>query len=99
MRPLQTQKLLTLIAPNELRPLIIDTLRECGIGGYTLWPASGAGASGIRSGFFDADSNVLIEIILSEPNLQSVLERMESLMDGGYRLKVLVTDIQVLTRK
>jgi len=99
MRPLEHKKLLTIIAPRELQRLIIDTLRERGIGGYTVVSATGAGASGLRSGVFDSDSNVLIYIILSEARLMTVLEDIDALMRGGYRLKALVSDIAILPRK
>lgn len=99
MRPLEHKKRLTLIVPNELRPLIINTLRDCDTRGYTMWSASGAGTSGIQSGVFDADSNMVIEVILAEQHLTTVLEHIQALMDGGYRLRALVSDISVLPRK
>lgn len=99
MRALEHKKLLMLIAPNELRQLILDTAQECGVGGYTFWSATGAGATGIRSGAFASDSNVIIEIILSEQRLNTLLERIQALMDAGYRLKALVFDMAMLPRR
>lgn len=99
MRPLEQKKLLTLIAPRELQRLAIETLHGCGIGGYTVVPATGAGTTGLQSGFLDCDSNVLIYVIMSEERLMRVLEAIDRLMSAGYRIKALVTDIALLPRK
>lgn len=99
MRPLEHKKLLTLIAPREFQRLLIETLKKREIGGYTVVPATGAGASGLRSGLLSSDSNVLIYVIISEARLQLVLEDLDALMRGGYRLKALVSDIAILPRK
>jgi len=99
MRPLEHKKLLTLIAPREFQRLLVDTLQKREVGGYTIVPATGAGASGVRSGLLASDSNVLIYVIISEARLQLVLEDLDELMRGGYRLKALVSDIAILPRK
>lgn len=99
MRALEHKKLLTLITSRELQRLVLDTARRCGVGGYTIVPASGAGASGVQTGILDSDSNVVIYIILSEPRLLNLLAEIERLMDAGYRVKALVSDIAMLPRK
>lgn len=99
MRALEHKKLLTLITSRELQRLVLDTARRCGVGGYTVVPASGAGTSGVQTGILDGDSNVLIYIILSEPRLMNLLAEIEKLMDAGYRVKALVSDIAMLPRK
>lgn len=99
MTPLEDKKLLTIIAPSELQELVLQTVRRCGVGGYTMVPATGSGASGLRTGAFASDTNTLIYIIMSEPRLVDVLENLEGLMRMGYRLKALVSDIAILPRK
>lgn len=99
MRTLEHKKLLTLITSRDLQRLVIDTARRCGVGGYTVVPASGAGASGVQTGILDSDSNVVIYIILSEPRLMTLLAEIDGLMDAGYRVKALVSDIAILPRK
>jgi len=99
MRTLEQKKLLTLITSRDLQRLVIDTARRCGVGGYTVVPASGAGASGVQTGILDSDSNVVIYIILSEPRLMTLLAEIDALMDAGYRVKALVSDIAILPRK
>ncbi|MCD8515156.1 MAG: hypothetical protein LRY31_03760 [Burkholderiaceae bacterium] len=99
MRALQPQKLLILIAPRNLQRLLIDTAKRCGIGGYTAVQATGAGDSGLQSGFLDCDSNVMIHIILSEAMLETLLPEIDELMDTGYPVKVMVSDVAVLPRK
>jgi len=99
MRPLEHKKLLTIIAPREFQRLIVEALKTREVGGYTIVPATGAGASGLRSGLLGADANVLIYVILSERRLEGVLDDLDALMRGGYRLKALVSDIAILPRK
>lgn len=99
MRTLEHKKLLTLITSRDLQRLVIDTASRCGVGGYTVVPASGAGAGGVQTGILDGDSNVVIYIILSEQRLMTLLAEIDRLMDAGYRVKALVSDIAILPRK
>jgi hypothetical protein len=98
-RPLEYKKLLTVIAARELEKMIIEAARGRGVGGYTIVEASGAGASGIQTGMFDVDSNILIYIILSEARLLKLLEDLDEMMRRGHRLKAIVSDIAILPRK
>ena len=99
MRRLQPKKLLTIITSRAFERMIIAALRKRGVGGYTVVQASGAGASGIQSGMFDNDSNILIYIILSEARLVTLLDDFDDMMNRDYRIKVIVTDISILPRK
>lgn len=99
MRRLQQKKLLTIITSRSFEKIIIEALRRRGVGGYTVVQASGAGASGIQSGMLDGDSNILIHVILSEPRLVTVLDDLEGMMNRGYRIKAIATDISILPRK
>ena len=99
MKSLVPKKLLTIITAREFEAMIIDAARRREVGGYTVVQASGAGASGIQSGMLDIDSNILIYIILSEPRLLALLEDLEDMMQRGYRLKAIVSDIAILPRK
>jgi PII-like signaling protein len=99
MRSLETKKLLTLIASNQLEEMILKQMTQHDIGGYTVVRAHGAGASGIQSGMLDFDANILVYIIMSEARLERVLVDIDKMMDKGYRIKALVTDIDILPRK
>ena len=99
MRKLEQKKFLTIITAQQLEKMILDRLRKYEIGGYTIVTAHGAGASGVQSGMLDIDTNILIYIILSDPRLEKVLVEIDKMMDQGYRLKAIVTDIDILPRK
>lgn len=99
MRRLEQKKLLTIITSRALEKMIIEAVRKRGVGGYTIVNASGAGASGLQSGMLDGDSNILMHIILSEARLITVLDDLEDMMNRGYRVKAIVTDISILPRK
>ena len=98
MRRLEQKKLLTIITSRAYEKMIIEALRECGVGGYTVVNASGAGASGIQSGMLDSDSNILIYVVLSEDRMETVFDKLEDMMQRGYRIKVIVSDISLLPR-
>ena len=99
MKRLEQKKMLTIITSRAFEKIIIQALRGRGVGGYTVVNASGAGASGIQSGMLDSDSNILIYIVLSEARLITVLDDLEDMMNRGYRIKAVVTDISILPRK
>jgi len=99
MRSLEKKKLLTLITSNQLEEMILKRLAQYEIGGYTVVRAHGAGASGIQSGMLDIDANILVYIIMSEQRLERVLAEIDKMMDKGYRVKALVSDIDILPRK
>jgi len=100
MRRLEQKKLLTIITSRAFEKIIIEAVRMRGVGGYTVVQASsGAGASGTQAGMFDGDSNILIYIIMSEARLVTVLDDLEDMMNRGYRIKAVVTDISILPRK
>lgn len=99
MRQVEEKKLLTIIAPGELQRMIVETLKERGIGGYTVVNATGAGTSGLRSGMLAGDTSVIIYIIMSEARLEGVLEDIDLMMSRGYRLKAFYHDISILPRK
>lgn len=99
MRRLENKKLLTIICGRELEATVLSAAKRRGVGGYTVVQASGMGASGIQSGMLDADSNILVYIILSEGRLIRLLDDLEALLLRGYRLKAMASDIALLPRK
>jgi len=99
MKRLEQKKMLTIITARELEKLLISAMNRHGIGGYTVVEASGAGTSGLQSGMFEGDTNILIYVIISEPRLVKVLDELEALMNRGHRLKAIVSDISILPRK
>ena len=98
MKRLEQKKMLTIITSRAFEKIIIQALRGRGVGGYTVVNASGAGASGIQSGMLDSDSNILIYVVLSEARMESVFDDLDDMMQRGYRIKVIVTDISLLPR-
>ena len=99
MREIEHKKLLTIITPGELQRMVVEQLKKRGIGGYTVVSATGAGASGLKSGMLISDSSVIIYVIMSEARLQRVLVDMDKIMSRGYRVKAFYQDIAILPRK
>lgn len=96
MRALQPHKCLSLIAPHHLQRLLIETAQRCGISGYTAVPATGAGHSGLQAGFLDSHTNVFLTLLITPTQLDALLPELDALMDAGYSMKVMVSDVSVL---
>lgn len=47
----------------------------------------------------NSDANVVLYVIMSEPRPRTVLKDIDALMTAGYRLKAIVSDIEILPRK
>ncbi len=96
MRSLETKKQLTIITAKQLENMVVETLGGHGCSGHTVVLAHGAGAFGVQSGMFDADSNILIYAVMNEDRLAGVLQDINAMMDRGHRLKAVVNDVTVL---
>lgn len=99
MRQVEEKKLLTIITPSELQRMVVEQLKKRGVDGYTVVEASGAGASGLRSGMMVSDSSEILYVIMSEERLEKVMLDMDRFMSQGYRLKAFYQDISILPRK
>jgi hypothetical protein len=64
MHRLVPEKLVTVIASDVLEDRLTATVRNRGASGYTLVRARGAGSDGLQSGNLDADTNLMLTLIL-----------------------------------
>ena len=99
MKRLRPEKLLTIISTAALAETLTNILCRDGVTGYTVLEASGGGSTGLQTGMLDSDSNILLHVVLPEEMVSTVLDDLERLMSRGHRLKVLVSDVAVLTLK
>ncbi|MBK1646461.1 transcriptional regulator [Thiocapsa imhoffii] len=96
MHQLVPQKLVTVIASDVLEDRLIATVRNRGASGYTLVRARGAGSDGLQSGNLDADTNLMLKLILPPERVSGLLDDLEILNRKGYHLTVYVTDVLVM---
>lgn len=96
MHRLVPQKLVTIVTTNVLEGRLVSVVHKRGASGYTLLRARGAGSDGLQSGNLDADTNLLMKIILPPERLSGLLDDLEALIKKGYHLTVYVSDVGVL---
>jgi PII-like signaling protein len=96
MQRLVPEKLVTVISSDVLEERLVKVMRQCGVSGYTLLRARGAGSDGLQSGNLDVDTNVVLKVIVPPERVSSMIDRLEALIQKGYHLTVFVSDVDVL---
>jgi hypothetical protein len=96
MHRLVPEKLVTVIASDVLEDRLVAAVRNRGASGYTLVRARGAGSDGLQSGNLDADTNLMLKLILPPELVSGLLDDFEALIRKGYHLTVFVSDVSVL---
>lgn len=92
---LKKKKLLTIISESTLENLLIQDIKRLGARGYTLTQAEGEGARGVRTGDWDQNKNVSIQIICSETLGHSILQHIFDTYYEDYALVAFLSDIEV----
>jgi nitrogen regulatory protein PII len=77
MVPKAHVKLVTIVAPYELRDRLESDLQGLGATGYTVSRADGRGAHGARTGGVFKLGNVRMEAIVSPAVAEAILEHLE----------------------
>ncbi|WP_298635195.1 transcriptional regulator [uncultured Umboniibacter sp.] len=80
--------LITIVTEASLENRLARELDEFGVHGYTIIDARGKGARGLRSGDWDVESNIRVEVICSE---QIALDLMNHLQDKYYDNFAMIT--------
>jgi nitrogen regulatory protein PII len=96
MKTLFPEKLLNVITTRGLQDRLSELVERHGLSGWTVLEAAGAGAQGLQTGTFDADTNILFMVILPTAKLEPVLEDVEDLIRRGHHLTLFVSDVSVL---
>lgn len=92
-----SQKLIQIITSNTLEDRIKKVFKKIGITGFTFFNVSGEGDSGVQSGHFDADSNVLFMVMVSEEQFQQVSEELLKEIKKGYHHFIFSLNAEVMT--
>jgi nitrogen regulatory protein PII len=69
--------LVTIITESSLETPLSRELEALGVQGYTINDARGRGSNGFRNADWDADSNIRIEVICSEPMSQIIIDILQ----------------------
>lgn len=69
--------LVTIVTESSLESQLSRELEGLGVQGYTITDARGRGDRGSRNAGWDADSNIRIEVICSEPMSETIAKLLE----------------------
>lgn len=72
--------LVTILTESALETLLIKDIEGLGATGYTITNARGKGSQGLRSGAWEATSNIRVEILCEK----SVARKIESYLQETY---------------
>jgi hypothetical protein len=92
-----TIKLLTIFTETALESLLINDLEQHGALGYTITNARGKGSKGVRSGSWEANSNIRIEVICTEDLAKALTDHLQEKYYDNYAMVAFITsEIEVL---
>lgn len=77
-------KLIQIITSNSLETRIKKIFKQLDIRSYTFFSVNGEGDTGMQTGHFDADSNVLFMVVLDEDRLKRLVEDINKDNKKGY---------------
>lgn len=93
---MQPKKLLTIITESILEQMILDDLEQLGAKGYTIIPARGKGARGIRNADWDQSQNIVVELICNSTVANSIIEHFTKHYYANYAMVIYLSDITVI---
>lgn len=90
------RKLLTIITEAEIHDILIKDLKSLNVRGYTIWNAHGEGDRGMRSGEWDSNKNVCIQVICSEKTAHTLSQFLFDHYYENYAMVIYIADVEVL---
>ncbi len=97
MIKLYPEKLLSIITNDSMQERLECMFKKYSISGFTILQATGEGSSGMESAMSGFDGNILVKVIVTESQLQVLLESIERKLQKGYHLTAFVSDVEVIT--
>jgi nitrogen regulatory protein PII len=89
------EKLLTIVCEVLAKRIILEVLEKNHVSGYTMYPASGKGEKGVRGEGIPEESNLKIEIVLSQERSESVIEEISRKLFADYSIILYLSDVEV----
>lgn len=88
--------LLTIYTEAALESHLINDMEQHGASGYTITNARGKGTRGLRSGSWDQNSNIRIEIICNTKLAHKLADYLQKNYYANYAMVTFISDIEVL---
>lgn len=88
--------LLTIYTEAALESHLIKDMEQHGVSGYTITNARGKGTRGLRSGSWDQNSNIRLEIICNSQLAHDLARYLQDSYYDNYAMVTFISDIEVL---
>lgn len=89
-------KLVVIIAEEALEGPLAKDVMALGAHGYTVSDVRGCGSHGMRSGVWDADSSIRMEILCDAATSLAITRHVEDAYFRNYAMVTYVADVGVL---
>ncbi len=89
-------KLVTIVTESALESRLVKEIEDNGASGYTLTNARGKGSRGNRSGSWDSNSNIRVEVICDEQVAAKISKHVTEKYFEHYAMVVFTSDIEVM---
>jgi hypothetical protein len=90
------RKLVTIVSEAVLEERIVADALRLGARGYTVCDARGQGQRGARSGDWEANRNVRIEIVCGQEIAHALAEHLLATYYRDYAMILFVSDVDVI---
>ncbi len=94
--PNHNVKLVTIVTESALESRLVKEIEEHGANGYTLTNARGKGSRGTRSGAWDSNSNIRVEVICNETIAAKITKHVTEKYFENYAMVIFTSDIEVV---
>lgn len=95
---LHSMTLVRIVAARPALPAIVALLEGAGASGFTVLPATGAGAHGARRGETDDTANVCIDCVTSEGRATEILRRVHAELFAQHPVIAYLQEARVIRR-
>ncbi|HXG37770.1 MAG TPA: transcriptional regulator [Bacteroidota bacterium] len=93
---MERRRKLTIITESAIEGLLTDQLERLGAKGYTIVEARGKGARGVRTGDWDQNMNVQIDIICDESTAHRIVTYCSEHYYKNYAMILYLSDVDVI---
>ncbi|MBK8972098.1 MAG: transcriptional regulator [Hahellaceae bacterium] len=90
------RKLLTIVTESALEKILPEDFKKLGARGFTITEARGQGSRGMRSGTWDENGNIRIEILCDSVTADAIAHHLQTRYYDDYAMVVFISDVMVL---
>ncbi len=89
-------QLLTIITEAAIESLLVEDIERLGAKGYTIVDVRGKGHNGMRSGGWDANANIRIEVICNTQVAEAISQHLQDTYYNDYGMVTFTLPVGVI---